>query len=245
MNNQKKIVGLLESTAPALGKKLLCNIIVTKFCIVGCGGVGANIADMLVRTGATKLCLIDGDKVELKNLNRTPFTTRDIGECKVTSLRKHLLSINKEASIAIKGKYFITSGEMKNLSEIKVKEDHQEIRDVISNSDVVIIAFDQPDKRIDCYKLCSDGKSDWLSIGLEINKKYCAYWCLWNYDYKSFAEPKHEGYGEDNSSYGSIVMEACSVGINLLLYNLSNPDNPEKKICKKYYQFILNERIKK
>lgn len=45
----------------------------TKILIIGCGGLGSNIANILVRSGFTKFIFVDYDKVEMKNLNRQIF----------------------------------------------------------------------------------------------------------------------------------------------------------------------------
>ena len=70
----------------------------TKVLLIGCGGNGS-VVDMLVRAGFTRIGLIDGDHVEDTNLNRLPFTVREIGMPKVEAWKKHLLSINPDAVI--------------------------------------------------------------------------------------------------------------------------------------------------
>ncbi len=67
--------------------------------IIGCGGLGSNIANMLIRSAFINIMLIDYDKVELKNLNRQQFYPQDIGEAKAEVLKKRLLNINPYAKI--------------------------------------------------------------------------------------------------------------------------------------------------
>ena len=64
------IMGLDDRTSKALGDKVMERLRSLRFCIVGCGGTGANFAEMLVRTGATRLALIDGAVVKEEDLNR-------------------------------------------------------------------------------------------------------------------------------------------------------------------------------
>ncbi len=71
----------------------------TKVLIIGCGGLGSNVSNILVRTGFINFTIIDFDKVELKNLNRQQFFTSDIGKNKVDVLKKNLLEINPELKI--------------------------------------------------------------------------------------------------------------------------------------------------
>lgn len=54
--------------------------------VVGCGGVGAWVALDLALSGVSNITLIDPDKVEKTNLNRTPFKIKHIGEYKVNGL---------------------------------------------------------------------------------------------------------------------------------------------------------------
>ncbi|KAG7712308.1 hypothetical protein KL950_000179 [Ogataea haglerorum] len=62
--------------------------------VVGAGGVGSNCVTALVRSGVSKIRIIDFDQVSLSSLNRHAVATgRDVGTPKVDCLRKHLLQI--------------------------------------------------------------------------------------------------------------------------------------------------------
>ena len=52
-----------------------------------------------LRLGVENICIIDGDKVELSNLNRQNYTTNDIGKLRTESLKERLLQINQDARI--------------------------------------------------------------------------------------------------------------------------------------------------
>ena len=54
--------------------------------VVGVGGVGSWVAFNLALTGVPELILIDPDRVELSNLNRTPFKSVDVGKPKVAAM---------------------------------------------------------------------------------------------------------------------------------------------------------------
>lgn len=58
--------------------------------IIGAGGLGSNVATMLVRSGIRHLTLIDYDTVDASNLNRQAFIPIDVGIPKVTALAGHL-----------------------------------------------------------------------------------------------------------------------------------------------------------
>ena len=68
--------------------------------ILGCGGVGAVVAESLLSMGAHNLSLVDYSPVKASNLNRqTIYCARDIGEPKVQVLRERLLERDPKATI--------------------------------------------------------------------------------------------------------------------------------------------------
>jgi len=73
--------------------------------IIGCGGVGSNIAMLVARHESNcefnKIVLVDHDVVEKKNLSRQFFFECDIGKPKVVSLKENLLKVCPELSIDI------------------------------------------------------------------------------------------------------------------------------------------------
>ena len=225
----------LDSTSAAIDAEVLDKIKEKTFCIVGCGGVGSLFAEILVRTGAQNIHLVDADKVEERNLNKS-FQRKDLGEEKVVALSDYLKNINEEACI----KYNIWRLR-KKIPTVDGKNQNQEVRDIIYNADITCIACDDFDARVECYKLCRDGKKDWLSIGLTIDKekKSATYECLWKDTYKEENRPIIKGYGRDNGSYCSIVMEVSAVGFNLMLHHLQlNSPDKTSSVKRKYKNFI-------
>ena len=68
--------------------------------VVGIGGVGGAVVEVLARTGAQNITLVDGDVVSLSNLNRQIFATQsNIGHPKVLEMKNRILSINPNASV--------------------------------------------------------------------------------------------------------------------------------------------------
>lgn len=65
--------------------------------ILGCGSVGATIAESLVRLGLTKLTLWDFDTVCSHNLANQIFRQKDVGKLKTEALLDILLEINPDA----------------------------------------------------------------------------------------------------------------------------------------------------
>lgn len=68
--------------------------------IVGCGGGGGVVAELLARTGIGNLILIDGDKYEESNLNRQIGATLEtIGKYKTDVLKERIEKINPYITI--------------------------------------------------------------------------------------------------------------------------------------------------
>lgn len=65
--------------------------------IIGCGAIGSNVAEQLVRFGLTKITLYDMDTVSEHNIANQLYRFADIGHLKVEALRAHLLEVNPEA----------------------------------------------------------------------------------------------------------------------------------------------------
>jgi len=74
----------------------------SKVFIVGAGGLGSPIVDLLCRAGVGEIGIIDYDKVSLSNLNRqTLFNSNDINKYKVKVLKQKLNKINPLVKINI------------------------------------------------------------------------------------------------------------------------------------------------
>ena len=72
----------------------------SNICIVGCGGIGCVLAELLARAGVGKITLIDPDTIEMSNLQRQlAFTPQDLGFYKAETLAKRLGQINPNVQI--------------------------------------------------------------------------------------------------------------------------------------------------
>lgn len=68
--------------------------------VVGLGGVGSFAAEFLVRAGVGKMTIVDGDTVDITNVNRQlPALHSTIGKPKVTIVGDRLLDINPELQL--------------------------------------------------------------------------------------------------------------------------------------------------
>lgn len=113
-----------------------------KVAVLGVGGLGGWSALALACTGVGEMWLIDGDRVEVSNLNRQiQFAESDIGEPKVERAAARLRAFN--------------SG-MKVTTEARRLESEEDIAEFIAGSDVVIDAADWPAHDIErwCNAAC-------------------------------------------------------------------------------------------
>jgi len=67
--------------------------------IVGVGGIGSVVAEMLTRCGIGKLILYDYDRVELANMNRMFYLPSHEGLAKVDAAKASLGDINPDVEI--------------------------------------------------------------------------------------------------------------------------------------------------
>lgn len=99
--------------------------------ILGCGGLGSNIAMTLARCGVGELHLYDFDKVEYSNLNRQNYDLGDLGNSKVDQTKKKI-----EETIP----YTRVFAEEAFISEENLDE-------IIEKTDIFIEAFDKKEMK--------------------------------------------------------------------------------------------------
>ncbi len=99
----------------------------SKVFIVGAGGLGSPIADLLCRAGVGEIGIIDHDKVSLSNLNRqTLYNSSDINKFKVEILKQKLKKINPLVKVNV----------------FKKKIDKKNIDSLISKYGIIVDASD-------------------------------------------------------------------------------------------------------
>ncbi|PFH51181.1 hypothetical protein AMATHDRAFT_143169 [Amanita thiersii Skay4041] len=109
--------------------------------VVGCGGVGSWAAVMLVRSGVSKIRLVDFDYVTLSSLNRHATAgLSDVGTPKVLCIEKALRKMSKRVDIDSR-------------IELWRKEDGGTL---LEGADWVIDAIDNIQTKVDLLKYCYD-----------------------------------------------------------------------------------------
>ena len=71
-----------------------------KILVLGVGGVGGYVTESLVRCGIENMTIVDGDIVDITNLNRQIIALHsNIGEKKVEVLKRRILDINPNCKV--------------------------------------------------------------------------------------------------------------------------------------------------
>lgn len=115
MHKQRKDIlkenGMLHSfsrTELLIGEDSLKKLENSKVAVFGIGGVGSYVVEGLVRSGVSKLVLIDDDCVCLTNLNRQLHATRKtVGKPKVEVMKERILEINPKAEVTTYQKFYM------------------------------------------------------------------------------------------------------------------------------------------
>jgi len=125
-----------QSTISLQQQKILFN---SHIAIIGCGGLGGHIAEILTRIGIGKLSLYDFDHFEEHNLNRQNFSTVvDLGRDKAIVVKEALERINPSIEIDAWVQRF---------------DPHSDL-DSIKGLTLIIDALDDPQIKLDLAQQC-------------------------------------------------------------------------------------------
>ena len=110
---------IYNRTELLVGGDVMEALAAAKVIIFGVGGVGSWCAEGLVRSGVTRLTIVDSDRICITNVNRQLMaTTLTVGQVKVEALKARLLEINPKAEIeAIQQIYNEETADRFNLDE--------------------------------------------------------------------------------------------------------------------------------
>ncbi|VDN58073.1 unnamed protein product [Dracunculus medinensis] len=132
--------------------------------VVGIGGVGSVVAEMLTRCGIGKLILIDYDTVELANMNRLFYQPQHSGYSKVDAARHILNLINPDVIIEIYNMNVTSLDGYKSLIEI--------IRNgnlTGGKVDLVFSCVDNYEARMTINSACNEEDQVWMESGVSEN----------------------------------------------------------------------------
>ena len=119
--------------------------------IAGAGGLGSNVAMLLVRAGMKKLVIADFDTVNESNLNRQFFFRHQLGEKKIDALAANLHLIEPELAL--------------ELHDVRLTPDNADF--VFAGCQIIVEAFDSAEaKKMLLHSLLPTGKPIVSAIGL-------------------------------------------------------------------------------
>jgi molybdopterin/thiamine biosynthesis adenylyltransferase len=99
-------------------------LLVSTVAVVGVGGLGSNIIELLVRQGIGHLIIIDNDRFTEQNLNRQIMSTEgNLGEYKVTVAARRVKEINSITTVTTFRKRLTEENAQKLLSSAQVVVD--------------------------------------------------------------------------------------------------------------------------
>lgn len=113
-----------------------------KVCVVGCGGLGGFIIELLARAGVGHITAIDCDTFEMTNLNRQLYCIPgNLGEAKAIAAEARVAIVNPEVKC----------------TPLVVYLDEDNAKDILAGHDLVIDALDRIGTRLmlerECHKL--------------------------------------------------------------------------------------------
>ena len=102
-------------------------ILASKVLIIGVGGLGCPVAELLSRAGVGTIGIVDDDKVSLSNLHRQSlYTTSDIGKLKVKIAKDRIKKIDHNIKIKV----------------YKVRLNNLNFKKIINNYDYIVDGSD-------------------------------------------------------------------------------------------------------
>lgn len=112
-----------------------------KVCVIGCGGLGGYVIEMLGRIGVGFITAVDGDVFQESNLNRQILSdTHSLGKSKSIAAKERMMNVNPLI-------------EVNCVNELLTKENYPEI---LKGHDVIVDALDSIDARLMLQDACEE-----------------------------------------------------------------------------------------
>ncbi|VDM79617.1 unnamed protein product [Strongylus vulgaris] len=132
--------------------------------VVGIGGVGSVVAEMLTRCAIGKLILFDYDKVELANMNRLFYQPHQSGLSKVEAAKDTLTHINPDVVIETHNYNIIT---VENFNKFVDRIRHGSLTG--GRVDLVLSCVDNFEARMCVNTACNEENQVWMESGVSEN----------------------------------------------------------------------------
>ena len=132
--------------------------------IIGMGGIGSVVGEMLCRCGIGKLHIFDYDKVELANMNRMFYLPEHVGKSKVEAAKISLGNINGDVEV-ITHDYNITQPDKYELLMDTIITGGKDN----TNIDLLLSCVDNYSARITINRGCNSIPMTWMESGVSEN----------------------------------------------------------------------------
>lgn len=113
----------------------------SKVCVIGCGGLGGYIIEMLARLGIGHITAVDSDGFDLTNLNRQILSNeKNLGKPKALMAKERIELVNPEVEV----------------KPIVAYLDRSNAKEILSGHDLVIDGLDNIESRLILEEVCED-----------------------------------------------------------------------------------------
>lgn len=120
-----------------IGEEKLQSLHQKTVAVFGLGGVGSYVIEGLVRSGIGNFVIVDGDKVDITNINRQIIaTTKTVGRLKVDVAKERIKEINPNVKV------------IKYAEFVGKENENIELFDSIKNVDYIVDAIDTVSSKI-------------------------------------------------------------------------------------------------
>ena len=106
-----------------IGAEGLARLAAASVIVIGVGGVGSHAAEALARAGVGRLILIDGDVIDVTNINRQAHALHSsVGRAKAEAMRERIADINPSCDVSAK-RLMVTAGNAAEIYDAETKID--------------------------------------------------------------------------------------------------------------------------
>ncbi|WP_215508108.1 sulfur carrier protein ThiS adenylyltransferase ThiF [Peptoniphilus sp. EMRHCC_23] len=114
--------------------------------VLGCGGLGSQVAWILARLGVGKLILYDFDVVEASNLNRQNYSVSDIGKKKVQATAEKITDWLPHVCVEARDEFV----------------DAEVLKAIEAEADIVVEAYDGVQSKIEAFDFFQDHRTPYV-----------------------------------------------------------------------------------
>ena len=140
-------------TIALIGEERYKKIAASKVAVIGVGGVGGYVAEMIARCGVGDITLVDGDAVDISNLNRQIIAlVSSVGRSKVDVAKERIADINPNIKV----------------TAVAERISEENIEYILSGKyDYIIDAIDSVKDKVALIKFAKSKRSEERRVGKE------------------------------------------------------------------------------